>query len=145
VGKSTSSRTAGSSQYHGNRYEFCGTALDATTFASMGNNQSRAKQFWRSFGGTAWARTIIFLTTKGLRLSKQTRKYCCDDDRKFSGRFQPVSRREDLRPSTPYDQVASCTYASKCPTLDIPHNNKSQRDRISAASILPDDLLPMPT
>ncbi len=63
---------AGSSQYHGTVYEFLRNgALDATTFASMGNNHLVQNNFGGSFGGPLWGKnTFIFLNYEGLRLSK---------------------------------------------------------------------------
>jgi Carboxypeptidase regulatory-like domain len=63
---------AGSSQYHGTVYEFLRNgALDATTFASMGNNHLVQNNFGGSFGGPFWGKnTFIFLNYEGLRLSQ---------------------------------------------------------------------------
>src|SRR5882724_6760631 len=63
---------AGSSQYHGTVYEFLRNgALDATTFASMGNNHLVQNNFGGSFGGPLRGKsTFIFVNYEGLRLSQ---------------------------------------------------------------------------
>jgi len=63
---------SGSSQFHGTLYEFLRNgALDATTFASMGNNHLVQNNFGGSFGGPLHGKnTFFFLNFEGLRLSK---------------------------------------------------------------------------
>ena len=63
---------SGSNQYHGTLYEFFRNgALDATTFASMGNNHLVQNNFGGSFGGPLHGKnTFFFLNYEGLRLSQ---------------------------------------------------------------------------
>src|SRR5215475_8272594 len=63
---------SGSSQFHGTMYEFFRNgALDATTFASMGNNHLVQNNFGGSFGGPLHGKsTFFFLNFEGLRLSQ---------------------------------------------------------------------------
>ena len=63
---------SGSSQFHGTLYEFLRNgALDATTFASMGNNHLVQNNFGGSFGGPLHGKNTFFiLNFEGLRLSK---------------------------------------------------------------------------
>ena len=63
---------SGSSQYHGTVYEFLRNgAMDASTFASMGNNHLVQNNFGGSFGGPLWGKsTFIFVNYEGLRLSQ---------------------------------------------------------------------------
>src|SRR5437660_1233234 len=65
---------SGSSQFHGTAYEFLRNgALDATTFASMGNNHLVQNNFGASFGGPLLGKsrkTFFFLNYEGLRLAK---------------------------------------------------------------------------
>ena len=63
---------SGSSQYHGTAYEFLRNgAMDASTFASMGNNHLVQNNFGGSFGGPLWGKsTFIFVNYEGLRLSQ---------------------------------------------------------------------------
>jgi len=64
----------GTNQYHGTAYEFLRNgAMDATTFASMGNNHLVQNNFGASFGGPLLGRdrkTFFFLNYEGLRLAK---------------------------------------------------------------------------
>ncbi|HMI52800.1 MAG TPA: carboxypeptidase regulatory-like domain-containing protein [Candidatus Saccharimonadales bacterium] len=63
---------SGSSQFHGTVYEFLRNgALDASTFASMGNNHLVQNNFGASFGGPLIGRnTFFFVNYEGLRLSQ---------------------------------------------------------------------------
>jgi Carboxypeptidase regulatory-like domain len=63
---------SGSSQYHGTAYEFLRNgAMDASTFASMGNNHLVQNNFGASFGGPLIKkRTFFFVNYEGLRLSR---------------------------------------------------------------------------
>ncbi|HWT88620.1 MAG TPA: carboxypeptidase-like regulatory domain-containing protein, partial [Candidatus Angelobacter sp.] len=63
---------SGSSQYHGTAYEFLRNgAMDASTFASMGNNHLVQNNFGGSFGGPLRGKsTFIFVNYEGLRLSQ---------------------------------------------------------------------------
>jgi hypothetical protein len=63
---------SGSSQYHGTVYEFLRNgAMDASTFASMGNNHLVQNNFGGSFGGPLWGKsTFVFVNYEGLRLSQ---------------------------------------------------------------------------
>src|SRR5712672_2937899 len=64
---------SGSSQYHGTAYEFLRNgAMDATTFASMGNNHLVQNNFGASFGGPlpGVKRTFFFVNYEGLRLAQ---------------------------------------------------------------------------
>jgi hypothetical protein len=62
----------GTNQYHGTAYEFLRNgAMDATTFASMGNNHLVQNNFGASFGGPLLGRekkTFFFLNYEGFRL-----------------------------------------------------------------------------
>ena len=64
----------GTNQYHGTAYEFLRNgAMDATTFASMGNNHLVQNNFGASFGGPLLGRdkkTFFFLNYEGLRLAQ---------------------------------------------------------------------------
>ena len=62
----------GSSQFHGTIYEFLRNgAMDATTFASMGNNHLVQNNFGSSFGGPLVGKnTFFFVNYEGLRLSQ---------------------------------------------------------------------------
>ncbi len=61
---------SGSSQYHGTVYEFLRNgAMDASTFASMGNNHLVQNNFGASFGGPlVGKKTFFFVNYEGLRL-----------------------------------------------------------------------------
>jgi hypothetical protein len=63
---------AGSSQFHGTAYEFLRNgAMDASTFASMGNNHLVQNNFGASFGGPLIRKnTFFFINYEGLRLSQ---------------------------------------------------------------------------
>jgi hypothetical protein len=63
---------SGSSQFHGTVYEFLRNgAMDASTFASMGNNHLVQNNFGASFGGPLVGKnTFFFLNYEGLRLSQ---------------------------------------------------------------------------
>ena len=63
---------SGSSQFHGTVYEFLRNgAMDASTFASMGNNHLVQNNFGASFGGPlVGKKTFFFLNYEGLRLSQ---------------------------------------------------------------------------
>jgi len=65
---------SGSSQFHGTAYEFLRNgAMDASTFASMGNNHLVQNNFGGSFGGPLAGKqrkTFFFLNYEGLRLSQ---------------------------------------------------------------------------
>ena len=63
---------SGSSQFHGTVYEFLrNDAMDATTFASMGNNHLVQNNFGASFGGPLVGKnTFFFVNYEGLRLSQ---------------------------------------------------------------------------
>src|SRR5438067_8479048 len=63
---------SGSSQYHGTVYEFHRNgALDASTFASMGNNHLVQNNFGASFGGPlAGKSTFFFVNYEALRLAQ---------------------------------------------------------------------------
>src|SRR6202140_653972 len=60
---------SGSSQYHGTIYEFLRNgAMDASTFASMGNNHLVQNNFGASFGGPfIGKKTFFFVNYEGLR------------------------------------------------------------------------------
>src|SRR6266849_5039991 len=64
----------GTHQYHGTAYEFLRNgAMDATTFASMGNNHLVQNNFGGSFGGPLLGtdkKTFFFLNYEGLRLAQ---------------------------------------------------------------------------
>ena len=64
----------GTNTYHGTAYEFLrNDAMDATTFASMGNNHLVQNNFGASFGGPLLGRdekTFFFINYEGLRLSQ---------------------------------------------------------------------------
>jgi len=63
---------SGSSQYHGTAYEFLRNgAMDASTFASMGNNHLVQNNFGASFGGPLIGKkTFFFVNYEGLRLAQ---------------------------------------------------------------------------
>jgi hypothetical protein len=63
---------SGSSQYHGTIYEFHRNgAMDASTFASMGNNHLVQNNFGASFGGPLIGKkTFFFVNYEGLRLAQ---------------------------------------------------------------------------
>src|SRR5437764_14189705 len=63
---------SGSGQYHGTIYEFLRNgAMDASTFASMGNNHLVQNNFGASFGGPLIRKnTFFFVNYEGLRLSQ---------------------------------------------------------------------------
>jgi len=63
---------SGSSQYHGAIYEFLRNgAMDASTFASMGNNHLVQNNFGASFGGPLIGKkTFFFVNYEGLRLAQ---------------------------------------------------------------------------
>ena len=63
---------SGSSQYHGTVYEFLRNgAMDASTFASMGNNHLVQNNFGASFGGPLIRKdTFFFINYEGLRLAQ---------------------------------------------------------------------------
>src|SRR5258705_6075431 len=63
---------SGSSQYHGTIYEFLRNgAIDASTFASMGNNHLVQNDFGASFGGPLIKKkTFFFVNYEGLRLAQ---------------------------------------------------------------------------
>ncbi|PYU75107.1 MAG: hypothetical protein DMG49_03600 [Acidobacteria bacterium] len=63
---------SGSSQYHGTIYEFHRNgAMDASTFASMGNKHLVQNNFGASFGGPLFGRrTFFFVNYEGLRLAQ---------------------------------------------------------------------------
>src|SRR6266478_1482156 len=62
----------GTNQYHGTAYEFLRNgAMDATTFASMGNNHLVQNDFGASFGGLLIGKkTFFFVNYEGLRLAQ---------------------------------------------------------------------------
>src|SRR5260221_12677095 len=61
---------SGSGQFHGTAYEFLRNgAMDASTFASMGNNHLVQNNYGASFGGPLVKRnTFFFVNYEGLRL-----------------------------------------------------------------------------
>jgi hypothetical protein len=63
---------SGSSQYHGTAYEFLRNgAMDASTFASMGNNHLVQNNFGAAFGGPLVKKnTFLFANYEGLRLAQ---------------------------------------------------------------------------
>jgi Carboxypeptidase regulatory-like domain len=63
---------SGSSEYHGTAYEFVRKgALDASTFASMGNKYLVQNNFGASVGGPLhWKGTFFFVNYEGLRLTQ---------------------------------------------------------------------------
>src|SRR5712691_5671461 len=63
---------SGSSQYHGTIYEFLRNgAMDASTFASMGNNHLVQNNFGASFGGPLIGKkTFFFVNYEGFRLAQ---------------------------------------------------------------------------
>src|SRR5256886_2004340 len=63
---------SGSGQYHGTIYEFLRNgAMDASTFASMGNNHLVQNNFGASFGGPLIGKkTFFFVNYEGLRLAQ---------------------------------------------------------------------------
>src|SRR5215469_3964787 len=65
---------AGTSQFHGTAYEFLRNgAMDASTFASMGNNHLVQNNFGGSFGGPLLGKsrkTFFFVNYEGLRLAQ---------------------------------------------------------------------------
>ena len=63
---------SGSSQFHGTVYEFLRNgAMDATTFASMGNNHLVQNNFGASLGGPLFGKkTFFFANYEGLRLAQ---------------------------------------------------------------------------
>ncbi len=65
---------SGTSQFHGTAYEFLRNgAMDASPFASMGNNHLVQNNFGASFGGPLAGKsrkTFFFLNYEGLRLSQ---------------------------------------------------------------------------
>src|SRR5579864_3034799 len=63
---------SGSSQYHGTAYEFLRNgAMDASTFASMGNNHLVQNNFGAAFGGPLLKKnTFFFANYEGLRLAQ---------------------------------------------------------------------------
>ena len=63
---------SGTNRFHGTAYEFHRNgALDATTFASMGNNHLVQNNFGGSFGGPlVKKKTFFFANYEGLRLAK---------------------------------------------------------------------------
>ncbi len=63
---------SGTSQFHGTVYEFLrNDAMDATTFASMGNNHLVQNNFGGSFGGPLYGKNnFFFVNYEGLRLSQ---------------------------------------------------------------------------
>jgi hypothetical protein len=65
---------SGSSQFHGTVYEYLRNgAMDASTFASMGNNHLVQNNFGASFGGPLLGKrkkTFFFLNYEGLRLAQ---------------------------------------------------------------------------
>jgi hypothetical protein len=63
---------SGSSQYHGTAYEFLRNgAMDASTFASMGNNHLVQNNFGAAFGGPLMKKnTFFFVNYEGLRLAQ---------------------------------------------------------------------------
>jgi outer membrane receptor protein involved in Fe transport len=63
---------SGSSQFHGTVYEFLRNgAMDATTFASMGNNHLVQNNYGGSFGGPLFGKkTFFFVNYEGLRLAQ---------------------------------------------------------------------------
>lgn len=63
---------SGSSQYHATIYEFLRNgAMDASTFASMGNNHLVQNNFGASFGGPLFGKkTFFFVNYEGLRLAQ---------------------------------------------------------------------------
>ena len=63
---------AGSNEYHGTLYEFLRNgAMDASTFASMGNNHLVQNNFGASLGGPLIRKnTFFFLNYEGLRLAQ---------------------------------------------------------------------------
>jgi hypothetical protein len=63
---------SGSSQYHGTAYEFLRNgAMDASTFASMGNNHLVQNNFGAAFGGPLTKKnTFFFVNYEGLRLAQ---------------------------------------------------------------------------
>src|SRR5258706_895083 len=63
---------SGSSQYHGTIYEFLRNgAMDASTFASMGNNHLVQNNFGASFGGPLRGKKrVFFLNYEGFRLAQ---------------------------------------------------------------------------
>src|SRR6266851_634857 len=63
---------SGSSQYHGTVYEFLRNgAMDASTFASMGNNHLVQNNFGASFGGPLIGKeTFFFVNYEGLGLAQ---------------------------------------------------------------------------
>jgi hypothetical protein len=65
---------AGTNQFHGTVYEFLRNgAMDASTFASMGNNHLVQNNFGASFGGPLLGKsrkTFFFVNYEGLRLAQ---------------------------------------------------------------------------
>ncbi len=92
----------GTNQYHGTAYEFLRNgAMDATTFASMGNNHLVQNNFGASFGGPLLGKdkkTFFFLNYEGFRLAQadaQTLTVPTSDE--IEGDFS-MQQRQDLRP-----------------------------------------------
>ncbi|HLH08705.1 MAG TPA: carboxypeptidase regulatory-like domain-containing protein [Terriglobales bacterium] len=63
---------SGSNQFHGTAYEFLRNgAMDASTFASMGNNHLVQNNFGAAFGGPlVGKKTFFFVNYEGLRLAQ---------------------------------------------------------------------------
>src|SRR5712691_152084 len=69
----------GTNQFHGTAYEFLRNgAMDASTFASMGNNHLVQNNFGTSFGGPLLGKdkkTFFFLNYEGLRLVQRSEEH----------------------------------------------------------------------
>jgi len=75
--RSISLTHSGSSQYHGTIYEFLRNgAMDASTFASMGNNHLVQNNFGASFGGPLIGKkTFFFVIMRACASRRQTPKF----------------------------------------------------------------------
>src|SRR5258706_10918849 len=144
----------GTNQYHGTAYEFLRNgAMDATTFASMGNNHLVQNNFGASFGGPLLGRdrrTFFFLNYEGLRLAQadaQTLTVPTTDE--IQGNFS-MSKAKIYDPTT---AGANPNYDPTKPTgpNNYPYtrsqflNNQIPSDRINPQlEALPVQYLPMP-
>src|SRR5260370_750517 len=144
----------GTNQYHGTAYEFLRNgAMDATTFASMGNNHQVQNNFGASFGGPLLGRdkkTFFFLNYEGLRLAQadaQTLTVPTTDE--IMGDFS-MSNAKIYDPTT---AVANPNYDPTKPTgpNNFPYtrsqfqNNQIPSDRINTRlAAFPMQYVPMP-
>ena len=108
---------SGTSQFHGTAYEFLRNgAMDASSFAAMGNNHLVQNNFGASFGGPLLGqkrKTFFFLNYEGLRLSQaDAQVLTVPTQAEITGDFSMSS----VKIYDPTMQVANPNFNSALPT-----------------------------